>query len=381
MCATMKILIHFRPFISQSLDNQDALAGVRHYAHLHNWHVQTVNRPAPAEIPSLLAFWKPLGCIVESELGPAEYPPSLFGKTPVVYLDPGSKAIQNVFCTLDDPQATISLAARELLSLGLANYAFVPYFRPISWSLDRETEFRKILKLNGLRVHVFQSDETGPTPAWIQQLGTWIRELPKPCALLAVNDIVGESVVNTASAQGIAVPDNLAVVSIDNSKTICENTNPPLTSVALDFFRAGFLSAELLAEKLAKPHLKPCCRYYPPIAIIRRASSRRFNYQDNRVVTALKLINGENFNTLTSSQIISAMGCSRRLAEIRFRDMTGMSILEAIQKVRLERACALLKTTRLTNNEIANLCGYSKDFFLQKLFRKHFNKTMSEFRR
>ena len=198
---------------------------------------------------------------------------------------------------------------------------------------------------------------------------------------MSANDPVGEAVLSAAAEGGISVPDEIAVIGVDNAEIICENAKPPLSSVALNYIEAGYLSAALLAERISRPRMKPVCRYYSPTTIVRRASTRRFNYRDGRVVKAMKLISNEACGHLTVARVVETMGCTRRLAEIRFRDLVGMSILEAIQDVRLNHACLLLRTTTSTTNAIANTCGYSKDIFLQKLFRRKFGKSMTEFRK
>ena len=376
----MDTILFIRTYSNQKPAYQDRFTGVCRFAHARGWHVQAIDRPEPRHLPSLLHFWQPIGCIVESGSWRNDYPEKLFRPLPVIYLDRDPSTIRNAFCVAHDPKPTVELAAKELLSLGLTHFAFVPNYSPVTWSRSRERLFRETLALHGFVPVVFRSRETADTPRWRGELASWLKGLPKPCAVFAVNDPVGEAVLSAAAAYGIAVPDELAVVAVDNSEAICENTHPTLSSVALDFVGAGYLSAQLLAERIADPSLPPCCRFFAPLATVRRASTRLFRYRDARVVDALKFISTAACGKISVRDVSARMGCSRRLAELRFRERVGKSILEAIQDVRFEHACTLLRTTTASMRMIANSCGYSQDVFLQKLFRKRLGKTMAEWR-
>lgn len=377
----MKTVLFIRTRYFNRPKLQARLVGVHQYARLHGWTVRVVEAPHEQDIPSLLKFWNPIGCILEAGSWKEVYPKRLFGRCPIVYLDRDPEMIRDAFCVAHDPKATSALAAKELLALGFPHVAFVPYFSPVSWSQNREREFVEAMRLNGKDVQVFRTTETSETVAWRRNLMTWLAALPKPCAVFAANDLMGEAVIQTAAELGINVPKELAVLSVDNTEVTCENTRPKLSSIAMDYIGAGVMSAQLLAERLTDPTLRPCCRYFGPLAVVRRESTRKIaDGTDARVAAALELINREACAHLTVVQVAATMKCSRRMAELLFRNTTGKSILETIQDVRVERACSLLKTTRATVNAIANMCGYSKDVFLQKLFRERFGVSMSGWR-
>lgn len=365
---------------------QERLSGVMDYAHERGWRVQTVDSPDGDKIASLLDLWHPRGVIIESGSGTNHYPASLFSRLPVVYLDRDWKTLSytkgRIGCVEHDPVSTARAAAKELLSLDCAAYAFVPNFVPISWSDSRERAFRAVLELHGKSLSRFrfrQSVEDHAT--WHANLRRFLKGLPKPCGVFAANDPVAETVLVACADIGCSVPDDIAVVGVDDHAAICENTMPTLSSVALDFTGAGRISARLLKELIHSPSETPSVRTFGVLGLTRRASTRRLLRSDSDVSKALEMIRVKACEGLRARDVLNGMECSRRLAELRFRSATGQSPLEAIHLRRLECAREMLANTERTVEAIANMCGYGSAVFLQKLFRQHLGTTPSEWRK
>ena len=360
---------------------EERLQGVNGYARDHGWHVQTVDRPTPAQLRRLFDLWHPCGVIVESGSRKNIYPPRLFGKLPFVYLDRDSETAANCHCVEHNPEQTAEAAARELLSLDCASYAYVPTFYSVSWSANRCKAFQEVMAIHGNKVHVLKhaarADEVSGQP----RLRQFVRELPKPCGIFAANDHMGYEVLAACAAEGIAVPGDVAVVAVDNQAIFCETAVPSLSSVALDFYGAGYASAELLDGIIQGKAARGECRRFGVTELVRRASSRRLRVMDASVSATLETIRLHACDGLSPGEVLAAFGCSRRLAEMRFRKATGHSVLEEIHTRRLERACELLVGTNRTVEAIANMCGYGKAVFLQKLFKRQKGVTPSEWRR
>jgi transcriptional regulator GlxA family with amidase domain len=75
------------------------------------------------------------------------------------------------------------------------------------------------------------------------------------------------------------------------------------------------------------------------------------------------------------------VSASRRLIEIRFRDSLGHTILDEIQRVRLERVCTLLRETNRQIGEIVHACGFDSESHVSALFRRRFGCTMRDYRK
>ena len=215
---------------------------------------------------------------------------------------------------------------------------------------------------------------------WHVNLREFLKQLPKPCGVFAANDPVGESALVSCADVGLSVPEEVAVVGVDDYAMICENTMPTLSSVVPDLTGAGRMSVELLHDLIRSPMTAPVIRTFGVLGLHRRASSRRLRENNPAVARVLELIRTKACEGLSAEQALAEMKCSRRLAEMRFRQATGHSPLEEIQARRLERACEMMASTDNTIESIATMCGYGSAVFLQKLFRRHMGVTPREWR-
>ena len=241
------------------------------------WRVQLVANPeiSDAVLNDILGFWNPLGCIVDCGNRASIPPPSDFGATQVVYLDCQRGLFGNKANYVShDSAATVSLCVRELMSLGLVNFAYVGHFGRQYWSEDRRRQFVDIIAAHGLRHIEFAQDAPTVELEFRRGLETFLSKLPKPCSLLAVNDEIAEMVVVAANRLGIHIPDELALVSIDNNPDVCESLSPTLSSADVDFYRSGQLAAELLDRIVRGKRRSSESATFGPTRIIRRASSR-----------------------------------------------------------------------------------------------------------
>lgn len=350
------------------------MAGVYAYAQSRDWSVQTIeSRLTPKKTRDLLAFWNPAGAIVECGGGANQIAPNLFGNVPVVFLDRNPKTLRTpAFCVKHDSTATTHLATRELLSSGpLASYAYVPWPKPRFWSDERVAAFDAALRLNGHRCVRFTEsvDEKGLTTLHAR-LGAWLAALPKPVGVFAANDFMAAQTLAAAARFGIAVPDEAVVVGVDNNELLCENTHPSLSSVMPDFRTAGYRAAEMLDALIAAPNQRPYTTTFGPLRLVRRASSNRTVRGDPFVQQALDQIRRDACNGLAARDVLAHFPCSRRMAEIRFRRLTGHSVLDEIQSVRRAKAMELLQDPTLSRTAVANFCGYSSANALMTFLRR-----------
>ena len=377
----MDTVLFIRTISTRQPTISERLQGVCRYAKDHGWRIQTADRPTQAQLKRLIALWRPCGIIVESGSRKNIYPPRLFGKLPLGYLDRDSETAANCHCVEHDPVQTAETAAKELLSLECAAYAYIPSFDNVSWSVNRGKAFQDVMRLHGRQVrvlrHATRTDEVSCQPSFRQ----FIRELPKPCGIFAANDPIGYEVLAACVAEGVSVPDEVAVVAVDNQEIFCENAVPPLSSVVLDFYGAGVASAELLDKIIHGQATRGECRRFGVTGLVRRASSRRLQAIDAHVSAALETIRRHACEGISSADILNDFGCSRRQAEVRFKKATGNSVLEEIHRVRFARACELLRTKKTSVEAVANMCGYTHAVFLVKLFRRFVGMSPDKWRR
>ena len=348
------------------------LEGVYAYGREHNWSVQVIEPDATArKATELVRFWTPHGVIVECGAERNHFDPAIFGRTPIVFLDRNPKTLRSsVPCVTHDSAATAKVAARELLSLKLSTYAYVPWPEQRFWSEERENGFAAALHLNGLGYVRFPGKaKSSDSRALQKELGAWLADLPPPIGVFAANDFMSAQVAAAANRIGLKIPEELVLVGVDNDELLCENTTPTLSSVMPDFRSAGEKAAALLARKMADPKCRPTAETFGPLKLVRRASTSRSKRIDRDVLAALDLIRREACSGLKARDVAACFTCTRRMAEIRFRAATGKSPLKAIQEVRRAKAEELLSDPTRDRTAIANLCGYSSANALANFIR------------
>ena len=264
-------------------------------------------------------------------------------------------------------------AAKFLLSTGATNFAYVGDAPNSSWSQERAIAFRQTIESAGYPVSLYESNplqiHKGTAENTLQE---WLLNLPKPCALLAVNDIRARMIFGCCRTCGISIPDDISIISCDNDEFICETCNPSLTSIRFTTQAAGYHAAELL-DQLMKGHARiPLSERYVHYGfseIIERNSTKRSASGDIafRVMGKLKK---DALSRLTISSLAKSLNVSRRYLETKFKNATGATIHDRILHIRLERAKVLLTENSRTITEIADECGFCSPSHFSSTFRR-----------
>ena len=353
----------------------DMLAGVREFAKDADWNVQSfVYDGEPFPVRKLLDFWMPSGCIVEGcgngvSAGIIDH--KAFRRTPVVYM--GSEPTmtpKDAACVVHDAESVANAAARELMSIGMESFAFIGA-KGKGWSDRRKVAFAEAMKLSG---HPVAATDAHPTSAGVYgkdaaRLRKWLLELPKPCGVMAADDEIAATAVSICRLSGIDVPNDIAIVGVDDNESLCENTVPTLSSVRPDFRQGGRFAARLLARMMRGGLRIQHEAVFGVTGITRRGSTRIFKRRDAVVSAALERIWAPDGVSLSPKDVLAGFSCSRRNAEIRFRQATGKSVLKEIVAARMSRAKTLLEGTTLSIPEIAAQCGYRYSTNFRDAFR------------
>ena len=355
--------------------NADMLAGVREFAKDAEWNVQSfLYDGEPFPVRKLLDFWTPAGCIVEScgngvPAGIIDH--KAFRRTPVVYM--GSEPTmtpKDAACVVHDAESVANAAARELISIGMKHFAFIGA-NGKGWSDRRKDAFTKAMKLNG---HPVAAMDVHPTSASVYdkdatRLRKWLLELPKPCGIMAADDEIAATAISICRLSGIDIPNDIAIVGVDDNESLCENAVPTLSSVRPDFRQGGRFAARLLARMMRGGRSAHRETVFGVSGIVKRGSTRVFKRRDAEVSAALERIWAPDGVSLSPKDVLAGFSCSRRNAEIRFRQATGKSVLEEIVDARMSRAKTLLEGTTLSIPEIAAQCGYRYSTNFRDAFR------------
>lgn len=358
------------------------VAGVYRYAKTCGWKIHVADTPArQSDLRPLLELWAPDGCIIESGVYGKPPPAELFAGFKTVFLDADRRHLpKNAPVVIHDSEADGRLAAKELITIGRTSFAFIGAPGDIFWSRDREAAFLKTLRLNGkgacrrLHPRANRRNDLGIT----REIANFIAKLPSGCGIFAANDALADKVLSVCARLRRSVPDDLAVIGVDNDETICTNATPTLSSVAPDFEHGGYLAAEMLDGLLrGRRTASRKMAMFGPITLVRRASTAAPSAYGGLALKILRQIR-DSEGRISPSEIFPALGCARRTAELHFRKATGKSVLEAINEVRLEFAQLLLRQRHLPIADIASRAGYESVIAFDRFFKSRTGKSPSE---
>ena len=274
------------------------------------------------------------------------------------------------------------MAAEYLLAGGFRSFAFVGSPRPAEWSDGRRDGFTRKIAAAGFPCAVYPT----PTPdAYADfsreapRLSAWLKALPKRTALYTVKDIRGQQILAACLDAGIAVPDDLAVLSTDDDEVLCETATPSLSSISLDGEHTGRICAKALDDLLHGRPRHPLVDIAHP-RIVTRRSTDTFAV-DNPVLARVIAYARKRLDTpLKIRDMAQALGVSVRTIETKARRHLGHPIREEILRLRLSEGVALLTNSRLTIAEIAARCGFCNASHFSRAVKAAFGYPPGVFR-
>ncbi|HNX34988.1 MAG TPA: XylR family transcriptional regulator [Kiritimatiellia bacterium] len=372
---------------------QEMLQGVLQYAQEHGpWRIyQQENRPWTYRLQDL----KQWGCdgIIAADHHSVEEARQIsdLGVPVVVLLQPHPMRqpdypLFRFPCALWDSAAIGRMAADYFQERHYTRFAFVGHtVNETYWSKEREQHFFRTLRKAGHRdFYLYGPCTEKEQRDWAVErprMEAWLKALPKPVALFAPNDRRGKQVLDACLDADISVPDEVAVLGVDNDDWICEATVPTLSSIQCDTRPAGFAIAQHLDRLMRGAPLKKKEYAVEPLRVVTRQSTDWMAIADKPMARALTYIReAAAAPTLRVTDVARVCGLSRRATEIRFRNATGRTVREEIEHVRLERLRALLVESDRAIGELARLCGFDCQTHLGRIFRKRFGLTMGQFR-
>ena len=211
-------------------------------------------------------------------------------------------------------------------------------------------------------------------------LARWLKALPKPVALLACNDIRGQQVINACREVGIRVPEEAAVLGVDNDELLCRLCRPTLSSIEPDVEQIGVLAARLIADLIDGKPVAPRHRV-PPRQVVQRQSTDTVVADHPAVVQAARLIRDRGYREASVEQICEKMGLSRSTLDRLFQAHLGRSIAGEIARIRLQRSQNLLRHSEQTVAEIAQACGFPSATYFCRFFKRETAQTPNAYRK
>ena len=356
--------------------------GITSYIHAHQpWSVFLDQREDQSPAPAWLESWRGDGVICRmTNLRLAEA--LVRTGVPIIdlndYLDLGLPGIWS------DHAAIGRLAARHLLECGFRQFAFCG-FSGQKWAIHRRDGFSHFIEQSGHPCTVYESRWTQrhsrPWEQERQKLAAWIESLPKPVGIMACNDMRGQQVLDACRAAEVAVPDEVAVIGVDNDELLCELCDPPLSSVVPNPERIGYEAAAWLDELMSGRRLTERERRIEPQGIATRQSTDVLAIEEPSIAAAVRLIRQTACSGLTVPQIVERVGVSRSVLERGFHKYLGRTPQAEIRQVQVKRVKELLAQTELPLAEIAELAGYEHPEYMCVVFKRETGCTPGEFRR
>ena len=358
---------------------RDKLAGIYDSAHAKGWMVSCIgDQTQKASLSDTIRDMRPDGIISDGFNPPARITPAIRNRIPIVYIDRPVPDKDGDFSVNHDNAATGRLAATTLIKLGFSRLAAVGTTPNAYWARLRIRAYAEEAKANARTCAIYRPSGGGLSEN--AELRKWLSGLPRPCGIFAVTDARAKAVIENCALLGISVPDEIAVVGVDNDELICENTIPSISSILPDFRLAGRLAAERLERLMDGKRPDDTPGSYGPKAIIRRASTRRISISDGKIASILEYIRVNATSGIRIADVVNFAGMPKSTLELHFRLATSRSIMQEIQEVRLRAVQNLLRETRTPISLIAQRCGYRNDNHLKNLFKRKFGVSLSAYR-
>jgi LacI family transcriptional regulator len=277
------------------------------------------------------------------------------------------------------------MAANHLLDRGLRHLAYFGW-SDRWYSAQRRQGFCERAAEAGIKTHsLLLTAGEGTALNWTQRIAgpaKWLTSLPRPCGVFAVHDYRAQLLLEACKEAGLRVPEDIALIGMDNEETVCEHSVPTLTSVSRNSERVGW-EAMVLLERLLKGEPPPVeDLLIDPEKVFARKSTDRQYCADPLVQSAVDWVRDNWKQRVNITDIAERLGVSKRTLEMRFRESTGTSPHEFFTRLRLQRAQALLQTPqKFTVEQLAIECGFGTPATVYAAFQRYLGDSPAAFRR
>ena len=274
------------------------------------------------------------------------------------------------------------MAADLYLHKGFRNFAFFGY-KGVCWSEERCEGFRSRIEEAGLGENFYLYDKQEIDNLWYyeaEELQNWLISLPKPVAVMACDDNQGNALIEACNSAGVKIPSELSLIGVDNDEVICTLSEPTLSSIQVDIELGGYETARMASRMLKDPSFKGHDIVLQPKKIVHRVSTSAYATTDKEVLRALQYIRQNLYKKLSVSDVLEQVPLSRRLLEVRFKNVLGVSIYQYISQQRIGRFAELLIETNDSIQEIAYKLGEDEAKSICRRFKELKGCTPTEWR-
>lgn len=274
------------------------------------------------------------------------------------------------------------MGARYFIKKGFRNFAFYG-FRDVVWSQERAEGFRSELQKAGLEENFREYNNVDFTDLWYYEsepLTEWLQSLPRPVAMMTCDDNQGHHIAELCKNCGIRIPQDIALLGVDNDTTVCSLSDPPLSSINQAVEKAGYQTAAMIDAMMEERDNRGYDILVIPTHIITRNSTDIYATSDKYISVVLQYIHNNIDKRLTVAAISKLVPLSRRLLENKFKQATGFAVYNYIFNLRISKFAEMLLDSDAPIIEIAMDMGFSDYKNISRQFRKVKGCSPSEYR-
>jgi LacI family transcriptional regulator len=291
-----------------------------------------------------------------------------------------------VFLDVDNSAIGTKAAAYFMERGTFRSFAFISTCPTYRWSILRQKAFTEHLSRHGHKVHLFNAQQTlRDGQPDVAALTAFLLSLQKPAAVFAAYDVIALQIIEICQSNKISVPLQMAVLGVDNDDVLCHFTRPTISSIDAGHEELGFRAAEILDGMMAGAAApeSPVIIPFPSgnLVVTERESTKKIPPAGHLVREILAYINRNAASGITVCDVVNHLGVSRRLAELRFRQIQGDSIGQAIIRARLNEIRRRLTQRRQSISDIAASCGFSGPSSLSHFMKTHLGVSPNAFRK
>lgn len=347
-----------------------------------HWVIRFTEQARLAPLPSWLHEWRGDGIIARVDSPESA---AALRRTGLPVVDVSAERFASEFPRVSvDNRAVSQLAAEHLLGKGFRNFAFCGDGRFI-WSKQRGGEFRRMLESAGHSCAMFDgipaSGRHRGSDAEIRGIADWLAGQSRPLGVFACYDGRAQQVIEACQLRNWHVPDDVAVLGVDNDEVLCELCSPPLSSVLPNARRTGYEAAAMLAHLMqGRPLASEKSSYVEPVRVVERQSTDVVAVADPKVAAALRFIRHHACEGANVGDVLRAVPMSRTLLERKFKALLGASPHRQIVRTKIERAKHLLVESEVSISVVAELAGFDNASYLSVAFRRETGESPYAYR-
>lgn len=301
----------------------------------------------------------------------------ILGPVPIININ--SVPVEGTWQVYSDNYAICKMAFDHLYDRQIRQFCYV-HVASGGVSRARLVHLGELAEAAGCPWTIIKAEERGDLHE-TDLIANALRNLPLPVGIMLPRDRFAPPVFDACNELGLKIPDDVAVISINNALPLCTSTVPPLTSIELNAEAVGVQALELVTRLADGEDIPKDPIVVPPRQLVARESTDRKHRRDESVVKAIDYMMANISEPVVLEDLLRQQPLSQRVFERRFKEETGMPPMRYLRHLRLERAKNLLETTDLKVIEIAERCGIPDSNHLCALFRQHIKVTPLAYRR